>query len=175
LPARRAPNPGGPPPPPTHTHTHPPPPNTPGVNTRPSSNYLDPKMWQEGLESESFAFPAPVTWSIKGVRYQMLTFDDILSCYYSFYNLLLRSQVGSVFEVLISVTNRDEAPILHSSQLNALFIIIFQILLGIFVAQVMSFSFTRMSFSFTRMSFSFTRMSFSFTRMSFHFPTYQGR
>jgi len=107
-----------------------------GVNTRAPSRYSDQLMWHEGVTGDSFAFPVPVTWATEGTSYQQLTFNNLPDCYMTFYNLLLRSQIGSTMEALVASTNRDQAPIRMSTPSYALFIIVFQILLGIFVAQV---------------------------------------
>ena len=93
-------------------------------------------MWQEGVKKEEFSFPVPVTWSTKGANYNQLTFDNIQKCIESFYNLLLRAGIGSTMKALVSSTNRDQAPVEMSTPNYATFLIIFQILLGIFVAQV---------------------------------------
>jgi len=107
-----------------------------GVAIRPPSQYAQSKMWQQGVNPSSFSFPSPMTWSTKGANYQLLTFNSIGDCYKSFVNLLLRSQGGSVMESLVASTNRDEAPIRMSSPSFGIFLIVFQILLGVFVTQV---------------------------------------
>ena len=107
-----------------------------GSITRPPTRYADNMMWQEGVVGEAFAFPVPVTWATRGRNYELLTFDNIMLCYQSFYHLLLRSSIGSTMDALVSATNRDQAPVRMSYPLYSLFLILFQILLGIFVAQV---------------------------------------
>jgi hypothetical protein len=107
-----------------------------GAEQRAPTQYAEQRMWYEGISRDIFAFPAPRTWATSGTLYQQLTFNNILDCYVSFFNLLLRSQIGSTTEALMAATNRDQAPVRMENPQNALFIVLFQILLGIFVAQV---------------------------------------
>ena len=107
-----------------------------GTQMRPPSAYKEQKMWYDGVSADQFSFPAPVTWGTSGTIYSKLTFNDITTCYIAFYNLLLNSQIGSTTEALAAATDRDSAPVRMASPQNALFMIVFRILCGIFVAQV---------------------------------------
>uniref|UniRef100_A0A7S0F1Q4 Ion transport domain-containing protein n=1 Tax=Hanusia phi TaxID=3032 RepID=A0A7S0F1Q4_9CRYP len=107
-----------------------------GMSTRAPKAYADSTEWHDGITPSLFSFPAPRTWSTNSLTRNQFTFNDIGDSYYTLFNLLLRSNIGPTVQILASMTNRDQAPVELSSVPSVLYVIIFQILLGIFIGQV---------------------------------------
>jgi len=104
-----------------------------GIQERAPDQYAKKETWRRGLDPSQFSFPVPRVW---GIPRGFLSFQDAGDSFYTLFAVLQRSSLESITLSLVSVTQRDQAPVKGSFPLAALYVIIFQILGGVFVSQV---------------------------------------
>jgi len=83
------------------------------------------------MEARDFRILVPREW-----KKTKLDFDTIWSAMYSVFSLINKSNLEPMLVQLLSVTQRDRAPLQNSQQLNAVFLFALLLIVGIFVSQI---------------------------------------
>jgi len=94
-----------------------------------------PTSWEnvnwKSVADEAFEFPVPRTWAKT-----RLTFDEMGSALFTMFNLINKSRIRDMLLQILSVTQRDQAPIQNINGAAGVYIIVLIIVVGIFVSQV---------------------------------------
>ena len=91
--------------------------------------YLNTK-WRS-LEARDFRILVPREW-----KKTKLDFDNIYSAIYSVFSLINRSNFEAMMVQLLSITQRDKAPVKNAQPLSAIYLFSLVLILGIFVSQI---------------------------------------
>jgi hypothetical protein len=83
------------------------------------------------LEAREFRILVPREW-----KKTKLDFDNIYSAIYSVFSLINKSEFEDMLLQLLSITQRDKAPVKNSQPLNAIYLFSLVLVLGIFVSQI---------------------------------------